>query len=65
MNVCWLSRFESKCFNTKGSLNRCVALLALTETYAFALKALKKDNGKFRMKKVKVWVANKPLLTYC
>lgn len=53
MNVYWLSRFESKCFNTKGSLNRCVALLALTETYAFALKALKKDNGKFRMKKVK------------
>ena len=42
-----------------------VALLALTETYAFALKALKKDNGKFRMKKVKVWVANKHLLTYC
>ena len=42
-----------------------VALLAFTEAYAFALKAPKRHDGKFPMKKAKIRLANKHLFTYC
>lgn len=54
---------DQNVLNTKGSL--AVALLAFTEAYAFALKAPKRHDGKFRMKKAKIRLANKHLFTYC
>lgn len=41
MNVCSLSRFESKCFLTPRVHSIAVALLALTEAYASAFESFK------------------------
>lgn len=49
-------------FQTPRVHSIAIALLALTEAYAFLLwKALKKHNGKFRMKKAKIRLTNKHL----
>ena len=65
MNVCSLSRFESKCFLTPRVHSIAVALLALTEAYMLLLlKALKRHNSKFRMEKAKIRLTNKHLFTY-